>query len=302
MEYSGREEEKARIGDFEIPVQCIVMNLRKNSEISHFNYHYHDYIELLYGLDGDASVWHSGRSYTLKSGDLVVINSREPHTVTSNQGQSSYIVIKFMPQILYAAEQSVFEFKYIIPFIVDDDRYDKIFLKSEIENSDIPEIMKEIILEWEKKEYGYEVALRIYVIKIVLWLIRRWHAENEENNSDAADESSYAIRSIQKSIEYARENFNTATTLEAAEKCNLSYSYFSRIFKKVMKKSFTEYVNHIRITEAQRLLIGTDKSITDIAFDIGFSTTSYFIECFKAQTSITPKQFRKNYRIETDTK
>ena len=65
-----------------------------------------------------------------------------------------------------------------------------------------------------------------------------------------------------------------------------------------MNKSFTEYVNGIRISESERLLVTTNKSITDIALDVGFSTTSYFIERFKKQIHLTPKQFRKNYRIK----
>ena len=296
MEYACVEEAKARLGGFEIPVQCLFMNAKKSNIIS--GMHYHDYIELLYGLDCDASIWVSGVNYTMISGDLVVINSKKSHTVVSNQENSSYIVIKFMPQILYAAEQSVFEFKYIIPFIADDDRYDKVFLKPELESTDIPKIMNDIMLEWEKKDYGYEVALRTYVIRIVLWLIRRWHKTNGEDGFVITNESNEAMRCVQMSIEYAQNNYSTASALEAAEKCNLSYSYFSRLFKRVMKKSFTEYVNYIRIAQAQRFLAGTDKSITDIAYEVGFSTTSYFIERFKMQTNITPKQFRKKYKMK----
>lgn len=296
MDCNNREEAKARIDGFEIPVQYIFMKIKKSNGLD--GIHYHDYIELLYGIDCDTDIWYNGKNYNMKSGDLVVINSKKPHTVISNQDVSTYAVIKFMPQILYAAEQSIFEFKYIIPFIADDEKYNKLFLRDDIESSDIPEIMENIAGEWNEKSYGYEIAMRIHVIRIALWLIRKWHVQNGESGFGIVDESNDAIRSIQHSVEYAQKNYSTATSLEAAKICNLSYSYFSRLFKRVMKKSFTEYVNYIRITESQRLLVSTSKSITDIALDIGFSTTSYFIERFKAQVHITPKQFRKNYRIK----
>ena len=295
MEYKISEEDKAKIDGFEIPVQCIQCELTSVGNIN--DLHYHDYVELLYGLDGcDAKVMCYNRNYRMREGDFIVVNSKQPHTVTTIGKVSKYIVVKFMPQILYAAEQSVLEFKYILPFITNDEKYSKIFFKSDIEKTEIPQILDDTIKEWHGMEYGYEVALRIYVIKIALWLIRRWHEENPSASIDISGETDDAIRFIQKSIEFAQKNFSTATSLEAAQVCNLSYSYFSRLFKRVMKKSFTEYVNYVRITEAQRMLASTDKSITDIALDIGFSTTSYFIDKFKRQVHITPMQFRKKYK------
>lgn len=295
MAYNIREEEKAKINGFEIPIQCITVQLETQNNIN--DLHYHDYVEILFGLDGcDAMVMCYGKNYRMRNGELVVINSKQPHTVTTLAKKSKYIVIKFMPQILYAAEQSALEFKYTLPFITNNEKYSKQFFKADIEKTEIPNIINEILDEWNEQKYGYEVALRIYVIKIALWLIRRWYAENPAASIYISGESDDAIKFIQKSIEFAQKNFPTATSFEAAHVCNLSYSYFSRLFKRVMKKSFTEYVNYVRITEAQRMLISTEKSITDIALDIGFSTTSYFIDKFKRQVRMTPMQFRRKYK------
>lgn len=292
MEYS--EEPKAQLYGFDIPIQCIIRRIKKTNVLS--GIHYHDYVELLYGLDCDADIWCNGKNFRLESGDLIIIHSKKPHTVMSRQETSTYVVIKFMPQILYAAEQSVLEFKYIVPFISDNDKYTNLFKKSEIEDSLVPHAINDIITEWNNREYGFEVALRAYTMKIALWLIRHWSKEITDSRIEIIDETTDAIHSIQKSIEYAQKHFSTANSFEAAKKCNLSYSYFSRLFKRVMKKSFTEYVNYIRITEAERLLATTSTSITDIALDIGFSTTSYFIEKFKNQVHLTPKQFRQNFQ------
>lgn len=296
MEYKSIEEERARIDGFEIPIQCILINSPKSRDIDII--HYHDYVEVLYGIDCDAKIWYNGKNYTLKNGDLVIINSKKPHAVISNINSSKYLVIKFLPQILYAAEQSVFEFKYIIPFITDNDKFKCVFFKREIENTEIAEIMHTLSEEWDKREYGYEIALRIQVIKLALWLIRYWYSASGNNSFEITEENQNIIRLIQRAMEYAQNNFSTATTLEAAELCGLSYSYFSRIFKRIMKKSFTEYINYIRITESQRLLVSTNKSITEIAMDTGFSTTSYYIERFKDMVHMTPKHFRKNYKAE----
>ena len=283
------EERKADIDGFEIPIQCILMETSRKS-ISTYA-HYHDYIEILYGVDCNAIVWHNGDETPLKSGDLIIINSKKPHEVYSKNGKSSYIVIKFMPQILYAAEQSVFEFKYIMPFLVDTGQYANFFEARSLENSDIPKIMTDIMDEWNRKDYGYEIALRIYVNRIVLWLLRKWNSENPQ-----PAESYGTMNIIQKVLEYVQKNVQYADLKSAAEHCGLSYSYLSRIFKRVMKKSFSEYVNYIRVTEAQRLLASTEKSITEIAQDVGFSTASHFIDTFKNQVHSTPSKFRSNLK------
>ena len=78
-----------------------------------------------------------------------------------------------------------------------------------------------------------------------------------------------------------------------SDMCNISYSYFSRIFKQITKHSFSEYLNYVRISEAEKLLLSTDLSMTEIAIQTDFSTPSYFIQQFKLHKFISPKQFRK---------
>lgn len=283
------EERKADIDGFEIPIQCILMSTQRKSINPHA--HYHDYIEILYGIDCNAIVWHNGEETNLKTGDLIIINSKKPHEVYSKSEKSTYIVIKFMPQILYAAEQSVFEFKYIMPFLADTGQYNNLFKAEVLKNSNISTIMNDIMEEWNKKNYGYEIALRIYVNRIVLWVLRKWN-----ENSPAPTESFGAMNIIQRVFEHVQKNFQNTDLATVAHDLGLSYSYLSRIFKRVMKKSFSEYVNYIRITEAQRLLASTEKSITEIAQDVGFSTASYFIDTFKKQVHITPSKFRNNLK------
>ena len=298
MEYSFREEEKYSIDNVEVPVQCIVMQAFKENFENEpvIKMHYHDYVEILYGLDCDLTVWCYGTKYNLKSGGLAVINSKNPHTVTSNSDCSTYVVIKFMPQILYAAEQSVLEFRYIIPFITSGDEYKKLFDASEVEGSDIPDIMEKIVYEWERRDYAFEIAVRMYAIRIAVWLLRSWQAVHGYNAPGVTPE---VLGAIQKSVEYVQKNYSAATSREAAVLCAMSHSYFSRRFKRVMKRSFVDYVNYVRISEAQRMLVGTEKSVTDVALDVGFSTSSYFIDKFRKQVHMTPKQFAMRFRKST---
>ena len=148
--------------------------------------------------------------------------------------------------------------------------------------------------EWREKDYGFELSIRSDILKVFLWVLRYWHKHDLEAVAqfDYSDEILYII---QRSLEYISKNYATLTESVVAEHCNLSYSYFSRIFKKVMHQSFSEYLKHYRITKAEQLLSSTDKSVGEISEAVGFSTPSYFIHQFKAKKNISPKQYKMKY-------
>ena len=83
------------------------------------------------------------------------------------------------------------------------------------------------------------------------------------------------------------------TAESMARQCNMSYSYFSRYFKSAIGKSFTAYLNYVRITEAEKLLLSTDMTVTEVAMATGFSSASYFISQFRSLKNLSPHQFRQ---------
>ena len=286
------EEPRAQLNGFEVPIECI-QRIHKSTE--KLRIHYHDYIEFLFGENNcNIELWCNGRTYHISEGELLLIPSRVPHIVKTCNETSKYIVIKIMPQILYAAEQSIFEIKYLMPFIADEISYKKKITKDELDKTDIPDTINHMICEWNTKKYGFEIALRIGASKLMLWFLRKWHVLFDDSKSEIFPSVNTTLK-IQKIIEYTNNNYDTITVKHAADMCNMSYSHFSKTFKKVTNKGFKEYVTHIRITESERLLVSTNKSITEIAMETGFSTTSHFIECFKKQLHITPKQYKKNF-------
>lgn len=287
---NGVEEAKAKRYGFEVAIQCIMMDLMRKSDTQ---FHYHDYIEMLYGVSGSITVIISDNTYELRTGDLMVINSKETHGVIINEDHSRYIVVKFMPQLLYAAEQSAFELEYIMPFLLDTNQQSRVFKNEVLKTSQISTMMFDIFNEWERHEYGYELAMRSDIMRVFLWILRYWHRNHIEAVDRFTLPSDLDI-AIQRSIEYANNNFKTVTCEDAANYCNLSYSYFCRSFKRKMNMSFSDYINHLRVSEAQKLLITTDLDMSGIAERTGFSTSSYFIEQFRKRKGISPKHFRLN--------
>ena len=73
---------------------------------------------------------------------------------------------------------------------------------------------------------------------------------------------------------------------------NLSQHYFSDLVKKDTGRSPKEHINDFVIEKAKNLLLGTEQSVSEIAYDLGFNYPHYFTRLFKAKTGVTPVQYR----------
>lgn len=269
-------------------IDCVANESNEHDKVSVENYHYHEHIEYLYALDADMSVWIDGIPHHMVTGDLIIINSGELHNISFNK-PCHYICVKFSPKILYFDDNSLFEFKYVIPFL-SNHVPQKLFHKKDFPNIDVHSLTCEILEEWNLQDPAYELLIRANILRIFTEIFRYWNKQNHTGSELIMTES------IKKALVYISENFETATVKDVSEHCGLSYNHFSASFKKTVGKTFTDYINLIRINEAEKLLISTDKSITEIAFTCGFSSTSHFISHFREQKSITPGQLRKKMR------
>lgn len=256
--------------------------------------HWHYYIEMLYNVEGNAKVVLGGDSYPFCKGDMVIMNSREVHSIFSeNIDTVRYIVVKFDPQVLYTTSRTIFESKYVLPFVMAKSSHQKVFKIEEIDATPLPELMMSILQEFNGKAYGFELAIRTHICRIFLWVLRNWWNKGLNYDTGLSMKESDMLR-LQKVFDYLDENYmNEVTAEKVAKMFGMSYSYFSRYFKAMIGKTFTDYVNYVRITEAEKLLMTTDKNITEVAMDTGFSSSSYFIQQFKHFKNVSPKQYQK---------
>ena len=83
--------------------------------------------------------------------------------------------------------------------------------------------------------------------------------------------------------------------IQIAGLLNMSVSAFCHYFKKRTQKTFTQFVNEIRIGNAKRLLIESDKSISQIGYECGYNSISNFNKQFHSLNGRAPKHFREKY-------
>lgn len=101
--------------------------------------------------------------------------------------------------------------------------------------------------------------------------------------------------------DYVAENYQQQITLDdVAKQVYLSASYFGVFFKKETGELFSQYLTRVRMDKAKELLKDYNFSIKEIANKVGYKDLRNFSKLFKAQVGITPTEFRKLYRLDTE--
>ncbi len=114
-------------------------------------------------------------------------------------------------------------------------------------------------------------------------------------------ESPEAVKSViqtkgytNKIIEYVNNNYNTISGLkDVAEKFYVNKSYLCRLFKRETGMQFTTFLNKIKLRNAVNYLLNSNKSISEISYLVGFSTSAYFCNLFKKEYNLTPHEYKK---------
>lgn len=119
--------------------------------------------------------------------------------------------------------------------------------------------------------------------------------ENVESEEIEASISNRSIINAERFRIYCKCNFCRQITLEdAAAYMNMNKSALCKFVKRHTGQTFTEYINSLRLENASRLLISTNDSACDIAYDCGFTSIPYFHRLFSRKYGISPGVFRKN--------
>lgn len=102
--------------------------------------------------------------------------------------------------------------------------------------------------------------------------------------------------SIKKALEFIDHNYMNKMTLDdVANYVYLNSSYLSQLFKKEMGISFGEYLESIRLKHAKDLIKNSNKAMSDIAEEVGFSSQNYFNRVFKKATSLSPAKYKEKH-------
>lgn len=252
-----------------------------------FFWHHHSEIELVY-VEALNGIRHVGRDISgFTESDLLLIGSNVPHLNFDYgiQTECKQLVLQMRENFLQDIILPVPEFENI----------KKLLERSYLGLSFFGETKETVVqkLQIIKKKNSFESLLGLIEI---LQILADSTEVNELNKEDTRIKWFLNDKIRMGTIyDYIHENYDRKPNVnEIAKIVSLSTPAFCRYFKKQTNMTFTDFVNNYRINQAKIFLL-KDYSVTEVCFQVGFESLSYFNKLFKQHTGETPSEFKKKH-------
>ena len=241
----------------------------------HSQPHIHPFTELFYVKDGVGSFLVEEEEYAIQKDDFVIVNAGISHTeLSSNTMPLEYVMI--------GMEGIEFSF---------EGNKDHIIFSCKNEKKDLLFYMDAMLGEMEEKNRDCEIICQNLLEVLIIKLIRR---------TNFAFEVAPAVQINRECIKikrYIEANYIQNITLDSlAELSHLNKYYMAHAFTLHCGCSPIRYLCQTRIKASKELLANTDYSITEVAQYAGFSSQSYFAQCFLKSCGQTASAYRKACR------
>lgn len=246
--------------------------------------HVHTHYELFYLMGGERTYFLNDRTFSLKGGDIILIPPDVLHKTVSH-GSSFY------ERTLISFEGSFIEdLVKIHPALDPKEIFKTELLQVKAEDKTLIEMLIfKMLQEQDSDKETSQIQLQLLLAELLLIL-------KDMQSGILALPVSYPNEmheKISEIIQYINSHYMDPLSLELIEeRFYMSRYHFCRNFKAITGMTFTEYLNVIRVQEAQKLLRNTSLPVHEIALKSGFETQSHFSRVFKSQSQMTALRYR----------
>lgn len=284
--------ETTKHGSFSFPLAMYHSVMSKNV-LGHTPWHWHGEIQFCLITKGSIRFFVNEKQYLLRPGEGVFINSGYLHMARPEDNpDSAYICLDADPKLLAAFPGSALETRYVAPFLGDPAMEDCRLSPGVPWQEEILDRISRAYALFEERPFGYELRLTVLLQEIWLLLL-----ENRPQGAAVSHSRRQENTAVQGILSYISRNFSQHVTLEDISRAvSLSGSECCRVFKKVTGDTIFSCLKSYRLARSMELLRDTQLSVSQIAYDAGFCSASYFIEVFRARKEVTPLQYRKAAR------
>lgn len=269
--------------------EFMVERARRAQAFSMDKPHYHPYYELYFLISGSCRMFIDHTIYYLSAGDIVMLAPYQLHQTIYGSGQ---IAERFTANFVPA---------YIEYFVsqCSEDGLASIFSRHKLSvPKEQQDYVKELFLQMSGETLSNDCYSRIQLKSLLFQFLTFLGRCRGPEQPDQALEPDDAV--IQDAARYIYLHHSEPLTLESvAEAAHMSPAWFSRKFHRAVGLGFKEYLTHVRLENAEELLLTTSLSVTEIALICGFSNGNYFGDAFKKARGISPREFRFSGHAQT---
>lgn len=275
-------KEVAHYGNPEFPLGYYVEDIWE-FDFHCVDWHWHPEVEVIYVLEGTATVLAGSGSYRLSAGTAAFLNSQVIHCFRS-EGSTIVPNLVFSPEII-APVQSLLYRKFIAP-VLHSGMDIQVFSPETAEDRAVLHCLREVIAHQEQRSPSE--------LRTVLLLMALWEAIGSRIEGSPETCSLRAQAQLQRMMQYVHTHYAQKVTLEElAGEVSISKSSAMKLFRQYLHTSPIDYLIGYRLKQAAKLLITTRSSVSAIAEQTGFENVGYFCRKFKAVFFKTPSQYRR---------
>lgn len=273
-----------------IPLYAVTGNLKCFHKMRAMP-HWHNDVEFLLPLHGYLTYRVNNRDYFVNEHEAIFVNSRQMHFGCTTDGTDCvYLCIVFPPSLLFA-NAKIYQ-KYVdcicdnsIPeaFVIHGDQE---------EEKEILSLLQQIYQIYNEKQDCYELFA---VNSLVSLWISLYHIVCKNGSAPVVPAKNSSDTITQKQmLQFVQANYFEKLSLKAiADSGNISRTKCCQLFARFLNQTPVEYLTQYRLEQSIRLLRETSLSATEIAYQCGFNSSSYFAETFKKYKGCSPLAFRK---------
>lgn len=292
--YPNELREKTRLEEKTYPLQLFV-NERPGARM-HDNIlflHWHEHFEIIMMRRGRAIFHIDSEPYEASEGDVLFVPAGGLHVGYSLcDSPVSFVSIVFNGSLFNDWVHDPVHTQYVAPYLEGQLHLPVRPDGPEAAETAYRSILDDMLAEFTAKRPAYQLILKTQLYLCFTLLARaNLPTQNEQKRSDRYSLGRERFKPL---FEHLDRHFAEKMSIEqAARFVNLTPYHFCKTFKRLTGRTFIEYVNVCRINEAERLLLGSDRTITEIAGRVGCDNPNYFTKLFKQYKGVTPSRLRK---------
>lgn len=256
-----------------------------------FPLHTHDFSELVIVTGGSGIHVIKDEEYPVAAGDTFVITDNSPHEYRDMKDLA-------LINVLYDARElgmvrwdvrslpGYYALFRLEPHYRKQHKFESRLRLSIEDLGKLQYLIDRLDKELATHEPGFRLQATALFMEMVTFLSRCYGRAHES--------TSRKLLKIGEAISYIEEHYRQDIDLDKLSKiAHMSRRNFTRTFREAMGMSAVDHLIHLRIARASDLLRSDDITVTEVAFNVGFSDSNYFTRQFKKIIGLSPSEFRK---------